>query len=59
MEQDTPGTTDTVVASVPFVSGEAQSEYLEGELVFDPAGPLRGLHEPRGPVRHRDLDLRP
>jgi len=39
MEQDTPGTTDTVVTSVPFASGEAQSEYLEGELVFSASDP--------------------
>jgi hypothetical protein len=39
MEQDTPGTTDTVVASVPFASGEAQSEFLAGELVFNPSDP--------------------
>ena len=39
MEQDIPSTTDTVVVVVPFVSGEAQSELLEGELVFDPADP--------------------
>ena len=39
MDQDTPSTTDTVVVAVPFVSGEAQSEFLEGELVFDPSDP--------------------
>ena len=39
MEQEIPGTTATVVASVPFVSGEAQSDYLEGELVFNPSDP--------------------
>jgi sporulation and cell division protein SsgA len=39
MEQNTPGTTQTVVVVVPFISGEAQSEPLEGELVFDPADP--------------------
>ena len=39
MEQDTPSTTDTVVVVVPFVSGEAQSELLEGELVFNPSDP--------------------
>jgi hypothetical protein len=39
MEPSTPSTTDTVVVSVPFVSGESQSEFLEGELVFDPADP--------------------
>ena len=39
MEHNTPGTTETVVAVVPFISGEAQSEFLEGELVFDPSDP--------------------
>jgi hypothetical protein len=39
MEQEIPGTTDTVVVSVPFVSGEAQSEFLEGELVFNHSDP--------------------
>jgi hypothetical protein len=39
MEPNTPSTTDTVVVSVPFISGEAHSEFLEGELVFDPADP--------------------
>ena len=39
MEQNTPRITDTVVVTVPFISGEAQSEFLEGELVFNPADP--------------------
>ena len=39
MEQDTPSTTDRVVVVVPFISGEAQGELLEGELVFDPSDP--------------------
>ena len=39
MEHNTPGTTETVVVVVPFISGEAQSEFLEGELVFDPSDP--------------------
>ena len=59
MEHNTPGTAETVVVVVPFISGEAQSEFLEGELVFEPLGPLRGLDEPRGAIRHGDLDLRP
>jgi len=32
-------TTATVRASVPFLSGDTQSELLEGELTFDPADP--------------------
>ena len=39
MEHNTPGTTETVVVVVPFISGEAQSEFLEGELVFNPSDP--------------------
>ena len=39
MEHNNPGTTETVVVVVPFISGEAQSEFLEGELVFDPSDP--------------------
>lgn len=31
--------TTTVRTKVPFISGEAPSELLEGELVFDPADP--------------------
>jgi hypothetical protein len=31
--------TSTVRTTVPFLSGEAQCELLEGELVFDPADP--------------------
>lgn len=32
-------TTTTVRATVPFLSGDAHGELLEGELVFDPADP--------------------
>ena len=39
MEHNTPGTTETVVVVVPFISGEAQNEFLEGELVFNPSDP--------------------
>src|ERR1044072_7899784 len=39
MEHNTPGTTATVLVVVPFISGEAQSEFLEGELVFNPSDP--------------------
>jgi hypothetical protein len=39
MEHNIPGTTETVVVVVPFISGEAQSEFLEGELVFNPSDP--------------------
>jgi hypothetical protein len=31
--------TSTVRVTVPFIAGEAQSELLEGELIFDPADP--------------------
>jgi hypothetical protein len=33
-------TTSTVRVTVPFLSGDAHSELLEGELVFDPADPF-------------------
>ena len=39
MEPNTESTTDTVVVAVPFISGEAHSDFLEGELVFEPADP--------------------
>jgi hypothetical protein len=39
MEQESPGTTDTVAVSVPFVSGEDQNEFLAGELVFNLSDP--------------------
>ena len=40
MDQNLPSTTATIVrASVPFISGESQTELIEGELVFDHADP--------------------
>jgi hypothetical protein len=40
MDQNLPSTTATTVrASVPFISGESQTELIEGELVFDHADP--------------------
>ncbi|MCW2822354.1 MAG: sporulation protein SsgA, partial [Marmoricola sp.] len=40
MDKPSPRTTTTVRATVPFLSGDAQSELLEGLLVFDPADPF-------------------
>jgi hypothetical protein len=39
MDQPSRSTTTTIRKNVPFLSGEAQSELLEGELVFDHADP--------------------
>ena len=39
MEHNSRSATDTVSVSVPFISGESQTELLEGELVFTPADP--------------------
>ena len=39
MDQPSRSTSTTVRASVPFLSGDAQSELLEGELVFQPSDP--------------------
>jgi len=39
MDKPSPGTTTTVRATVPFISGESRSELLEGELVFDLSDP--------------------
>jgi hypothetical protein len=39
MEKPSRSTATTVRAAVPFISGEAHSELLEGELVFDPCDP--------------------
>ena len=39
LEQPSRRTTDTVRATVPFLTGEACTELLEGELVYDPADP--------------------
>jgi hypothetical protein len=39
MEHTPRSTTDIVSVSVPFISGESQSELLEGELVFTPNDP--------------------
>jgi hypothetical protein len=40
MDKPSPRTTTTIRATVPFLSGDAQSEPLEGLLVFDPADPF-------------------
>ena len=39
MEKPSRSSTTTVRATVPFISGESQSELLEGELVFDLTDP--------------------
>lgn len=40
MDKPSPSTSVTTVrASVPFISGETQTELIEGELVFDHADP--------------------
>ena len=61
MEHNTPGTTETtvVVQWCPFLSGEAQSELLEGELVFDPSDPYAVSMNLEARSGTRDLDLRP
>lgn len=40
MDKPSRATTTTVRATVPFLSGDARTELLEGELVFDPADPF-------------------
>lgn len=40
MDKPSRATTSTVRATVPFLSGDAHTELLEGELVFDPADPF-------------------
>lgn len=40
MDKPSRTTTTTVRATVPFLSGDAHTELLEGELVFDPADPF-------------------
>ncbi len=40
MDKPSRATTTTVRATVPFLSGDAHTELLEGELVFDPADPF-------------------
>ncbi len=39
MDKPSRSTSTTVRATVPFISGDAQSELLEGELIFDPTDP--------------------
>ena len=39
MEKPSRSTATTIRAAVPFISGESQSELLEGELIFNPADP--------------------
>jgi hypothetical protein len=39
MDHPSRGTRTSIHANVPFISGESQSELLEGELVFDHADP--------------------
>lgn len=39
MDKPSPGTSTTVRVTVPFISGDAQTELLEGEIIFDHADP--------------------